>query len=454
MYIQAVKSEIVSHISYFVAAKAEAFVIDPRRDCGIYLEMAQQVGAKIAYIFETHRNEDYVIGSVELSKLSGAKIIHGPGLAWKYGETLIDGSEYKVGSMKVKAIHTPGHSPDSSCYVLYDNETGDTPFAVFTGDTLFVGDVGRTDFLGSNNIARMSDLLYDGLHGKLLALGDGIIIYPGHGAGSVCGGSLAERDISTLGAERQMNTMLNLDREAFVKFKVGERHEIPPYFKTMEKYNLEGPPILGQTPKPRGLKPSEFKAMMEKGAKVVDIRSPPGFGGAHIPGSYNLTTNRLNNAGWVIPLDAEVLIVAEDAAGVEFASRNLFRIGYDKIVGYLAGGVEAWYKEGNPLSKIDMITPSILKTMIETGEVVEVIDVRRYNEYDEGHIQSAKHIYLGRIPDRLEEIPKDKPVAVICKTGSRSSFAASILLRAGRTRVYNTLGGMDAWKKLGYKIVF
>ncbi|MCX6643577.1 MAG: MBL fold metallo-hydrolase, partial [Candidatus Bathyarchaeota archaeon] len=205
MYIQAIKSEIVSHISYFVAAKAEAFVIDPRRDCSIYLEIAQQIGAKITFIFETHRNEDYVIGSVELAQLSGAKIIHGPGLAWKYGETLADGSEYRVGSMKIIAMHTPGHSPDSSCYVLYDTETGDIPFAVFTGDTLFVGDVGRTDFLGSNNTARMSNLLYDGLHGKLLALGDGVIIYPGHGAGSVCGGSLAERDISTLGAERQMN---------------------------------------------------------------------------------------------------------------------------------------------------------------------------------------------------------------------------------------------------------
>lgn len=454
MYIQAVKSEIVSHTSYFVAAKAEAFVIDPRRDCSIYLEIAQQVGAKITFIFETHRNEDYVIGSVELAQHSGAKIIHGPGLAWKYGETLVDGSEYKIGSMKVRALHTPGHSPDSSCYILYDTETGDSPFAVFTGDTLFVGDVGRTDFLGSNNTARMSELLYDGLHGKLLALGDGIIIYPGHGAGSVCGGNLAERDISTLGAERQMNKMLNLDREAFVKFKVEEKNETPPYFKIMEKYNLEGPPILGQTPKPRGLKPDEFKALMEKEAKIVDIRSPPSFGGAHIPGSYNLTTNRLNNVSWVIPLDAEVLIVAEDATGVEFASRNLFRIGYDRFGGYLAGGVEAWYKEGNPLGKIDMITPSTLKTMIDTDETLQVVDVRRYNEYDEGHIPSARHIYLGRLPDRLEEIPKDKPVAVICKTGSRSSFAASILLRAGRTRVYNTLGGMDAWKKLSYKIAF
>jgi hydroxyacylglutathione hydrolase len=298
----------------------------------------------------------------------------------------------------------------------------------------------------------MSNLLYDGIHEKLLVLGEGVIVYPGHGFGSVCGGSLAEREISTLGAEKKMNKMLSLDREAFVSFKLNEKHETSPYFKIMEKYNLEGPPILGALPRPRGLKPNEFKSLMDEGAKIVDIRSPPSFGGAHIPGSYNLTMNRLNNAGWVIPIDTKVLIIAEDAAGVEFASRNMYRMGYDQLAGYLAGGVEAWYKEGNPLSKIDMITPSILKSMIEKDEAVEVVDVRRYNEFDEGHIPSSKHIYLGKIPERLEEISKDKAIAMICKTGSRSSFAASILIREGRTGIYNTLGGMDAWKKLGYPI--
>jgi hydroxyacylglutathione hydrolase len=451
MLLQTVKSEIVSHLSYIVASKGEAFVVDPRRDCDVYVDIAQGWGAQIRHIFETHRNEDYVIGSIELARLTGAKIHHGQGLPWKYGETLRDGEEFKIGLLRVTALHTPGHSPDSTCYTLYDSESGDKPVLVFTGDTLFVGDVGRTDFLGAENTAMMSGKLYDGLHGKLLPLGDGVVVLPGHGYGSVCGGTIGEREISTIGAERAMNPMLRLSREHFIARKVGERHETSPYFKVMERYNLEGPPIPGHVPVPPALKPSEFKAAVARGAPVIDTRLPPAFGGAHIAGSYSLPPTRLSNAGWVVPVEMEVLLVVDDAEALDYAVRNLYRMGYTNFAGYLAGGLEAWYKEGNPLSTVELIGCQQLKDMTEKEKPV-IVDVRRYSEWDEGHIEGAKHIYLGRLPERLGEIPTDKPVVLQCKTGTRSSFAASILLKAGRKQVYNLLGGIDAWKKLGYTL--
>ena len=356
MYIKTVRSEIVSHLSYLVASKGEAFVVDPRRDCEVYHEIAQDQGTRIREIFETHRNEDYVAGSIELSRITGARIHHGPGIPWKYGETLTDGEEFRIGALKVVALHTPGHSPDSTCYVLYDRESGEHPVMVFCGDTLFVGDVGRTDFLGERYTAMMSGKLYDSLQDKLLPLGDGVVVLPAHGYGSVCGGTIREREISTIGAERAMNPMLGLTRDEFIERKVGEKHETPPYFSVMERYNLEGPPIPPHLPAPPALTPAEFRAAAAGGIPVIDTRAPPAFGGAHIEGSYSLPPMRLANAGWVAPVEKEVLLVVEDSRALDFAVRNLYRMGYTSFAGYLAGGIEAWYKEGYPLSRVDLLT--------------------------------------------------------------------------------------------------
>ncbi|MBM3291838.1 MBL fold metallo-hydrolase [Candidatus Bathyarchaeota archaeon] len=452
MLFQTIKSEIVSHLSYIFSSKGEAAVIDPRRDVEVYTKTLTEWGSKLKFIFETHRNEDYVIGSIELSKITGAKIIHGPGLPWKYGETYIDNQKFLFGALTVVALHTPGHSPDSSCYAVIDNETGNKPILVFTGDTLFVGDVGRTDFLGKENTPKMSALLFDGIHEKLIPLGDGVIIYPAHGSGSVCGGNIAEREFSTIGAEKAMNSLLALKKDKFINKKIAEKHEKSPYFKYMEIYNLEGPPDK-KIPIVNALKPKEFMASLDNGAKIIDTRSAASFGGAHIQGSYNLVPNRLNNAGWVVDLNEEVLLVSEDPDDINYATVNLYRMGYDKFVGYLTGGVESWLKEGYPLQKINLIDVFTLKKNIDSKEDMTILDVRRYNEWDDGHIKDAIHIYLGKLPERLSEVPENKPVYVICKTGSRSSFASSILIRAGRKNIYNILGGMDAWKKLGYPII-
>ncbi|MEM3390556.1 MAG: MBL fold metallo-hydrolase, partial [Thermoproteota archaeon] len=279
MLFQPVKSEIVSHISYIISSKNEAAVIDPKRTCDVYLEIARRWESKIKYVFETHRNEDYVVGSVELAKATGARVFHGPGLSWGYGETLSDGQEFNLGLLKIKAFHTPGHSPESTCYVVYDGEADNHPVMVFTGDTLFVGDVGRTDFLGLEMTPVMSEKMYDSIVNRLLPLGDGVIVYPAHGAGSICGGKISEREVSTMGIEKATNPMLKLSREEFVAHKISEKHETPPYFKQMEAYNLEGPPLLGSMAAPIAMKPSEFNEKIKNGAYVLDVRTPVAFGG-------------------------------------------------------------------------------------------------------------------------------------------------------------------------------
>ncbi|MEM2107825.1 MAG: MBL fold metallo-hydrolase [Candidatus Bathyarchaeia archaeon] len=453
MKFKILKSEIVSHLSYMISSKNEAAVIDPRRDCEKYLETARKWETKIKYIFETHRNEDYVIGSLELANATGAQVYHGPGLDWAYGKTIEDGQEFAIGSLKIVSLHTPGHSPESTCYVLFDNETGNQPVMVFTGDTLFVGDVGRTDFLGNNMTPVMSEKLYKSLFEKLLPLGDGVIVLPAHGAGSVCGGKISEREISTIGIEKATNPMLQLSKEQFVATKAAERHETPPYFKKMEQYNLLGPPISASISKLRPLKPSEFNDKMKEGAYIVDIRTPAAFGAAHIPGSYSLPPSRLSMAGWVLPYDKPILIVADNIELVDFVERSLYRIGYDNVEGYLANGFESWYKENLPVAKLGLATVDELNRVLASKQDVFVLDVRRENEWNEGHIEGATRIYVGKLQNEKNKLPRNKPIFVICKTGNRSSFGASVLLREGFSKVRNVLGGIDAWKKAAYPLV-
>lgn len=452
MMFQAVKSEIVSHISYIIRSKNEIAVIDPRRDCQVYLETAAKWGAKIKYILETHRNEDYVIGSLELANVSNARIFHGPGLSWKYGEIIEDKQELPLGALRIEALHTPGHSIDSTCYAVSDLESGKKVVLVFTGDTLLVGDVGRTDFLGAEMTPVMAEKMYDSIMSKLIPLGEDVIVCPSHGAGSVCGAKIRQREISTIGIEKTTNPMLKLDKKEFVSYKVNEKNQSPPYFKQMEKYNLEGPPVLGNVPHLKALSALEF-AEISKNAYIIDTRSPVAFGGAHIEGSYSLTPSRLSNIGWVANYEKPILLVVETLEALDFATRNLFRLGYDRIEGYLTGGLEEWYKEGLSLSRVNLISVIDLEKMLASKQELLIVDVRRDVEWIEGHIEGSKHIYLGSLQNQVEQLPRDIPLVVLCKTGNRSSFGASVLLRAGFKHVYNCLGGTDAWIKSGFPLV-
>ena len=455
MIFERIKSEGLAHNSYFLGAGGSAAVIDPRRDIQVYLDLARRHGIIIKYIFETHRNEDYVIGSLELAAPTGAAIYHGPWLDFKYGQILKDGQEFTLGKLRLTAIQTPGHSDDSMSYVITDLATGSAPVMVFTGDALFVGDTGRIDFGGLGNAPRMASNLYDSIFNRLLVLGDGVIIYPAHGSGSLCGSRIADREESTLGLEKLQNPALKYsDKDSFIRHKVAEIHEKPPYFAMMEKINLEGPPLLNGLPSPRPLSPAEFKSEMQKGALVIDTSLPAAFGGAHIQGAYNIWLSGLPGfAGWFLAYDKPLLLVLEDDAQLDEAVRFLTRLGYDNIPAYLKGGIEAWYDFSYFVEKLDLITVHELKAKIDKAESFTLLDVRSQDEWEAGHIAGAKHIYVGHVEQKLAEIPSDKPVVVICNIGRRASIAASLLLRAGYSRVSNVLGSMAAWRQAGYPTV-
>lgn len=453
MIFERIKSAGIAHNSYLIGSENDAAVIDPRRDCQIYIDLAQQEGLKIKYIFETHRNEDYAIGSVELNNFTGAEIHHGPGLPWKYGNTLRDGQEFQIGNLRLTAIHTPGHTDESMSYAVADLSSGKSGVMVFTGDALFVGDVGRTDLYGPDEAPRLASNLYDSIFNKLLPLGNGVILCPAHGTGSVCGVNIADRDESTLGIERAQNPLLQKSRNDFIKYKVAEKLERPHYFRQMEKYNLEGPPLLGCLPLPAPLTPAEFKEEMERGAVVVDTSLPAAFGGAHMKGSYSIWLEGLPVfAGWVLSYDKPILLVLEEQCHLERAVRYLIRAGYDRIMGYLKGGIEGWYNTGFAVEHLQLLTVQELKAKIDRGEELTILDDRAQAEWEEGHIKGAKHVYVGHIQERMVDIPKDKPVAVICNVGHRAGLGASILLREGFREVYSVLGSMTAWRAAGYLV--
>lgn len=455
MIFERIKSEGLAHLSYFVGSGNEAIVIDPRRDCQIYFDIARREGMKIKYIFETHRNEDYVIGSLELKELTDAEIYHGKGVDFKYGIFVSDEQEFNFGSMKLTALHTPGHTDESMSYALTDPDSGKAPLMVFTGDALFVGDVGRTDLYGPEEIPRMAANLYESIFSKILPLGDGVILCPAHGAGSLCGGAISKREYSTLGLERIQNPALQrTDKEEFIKFKLEEKLEFPPYFKKMEQYNLQGPPLLKGLPVPELLFPKEFVKEMEKGAMVVDTRMPHSFGGAHIKGSYGIWLKGLPYyAGWVLPYDKPILLVLEEKDQLETAVSYLVRIGYDSIAGFLNGGISSWYMKALPVESLNLISVQSLKDKIEKNEEMVILDVRRDEEWEKGHIEGARHVYVGHLEENLDKVPRNSPIIVYCDSSRRSNIAASILKKNGYDMVYNVLGSMTAWKNAGYKVV-
>jgi hydroxyacylglutathione hydrolase len=451
MIFERIKAEGIAHNSYLIGSGSDAAVIDPRRDCQVYVNLAQQHGLKIKHIFETHRNEDYVIGSLELSNLTGAGIYHGPGLDWKYGNILKEGQEFQVGSLRLTAIYTPGHTDESMSFSVADLSSGKATVMVFAGDTLFVDDVGRADLYGQEHAPRLASSLYDSIFDKLLPLGDGVILCPAHGAGSVCGLNISDRDESTLGIERVQNPMLQKSKDEFIKQKLTEQPERPYYFRKMEKYNLEGPPLLGCMPLPLPFTPNEFKEKMESGAVVVDASEPAAFGGAHIKGAYSIWLEGLPVfAGWVLSYDKPILLVLEDQSHLEKAVRYLIRAGYDQIIGYLKGGTEGWYNAGFPTESLPLLSVHQLKAMMDRGDELLVLDTRGQDEWESGHIKGALHIYVGHLEQRLAEVPRDEPVAVICNVGHRAGLGASILLRAGYQEVYNVLGSVKAWVAAGF----
>lgn len=454
MLLKIIKSKGLAHNSYFLADGEEALVVDPRRDCMVYTQLANRECAKIKYILETHRNEDYVIGSLELQKLTGAEIAHSKETPFKYGEhNLGDGETLNIGSLKLKALYTPGHTNDSMCYVVYDSLSND-PLMAFTGDTLFAGDVGRTDLPGLDIWREQSEKLYYSLHEKLLLLGDHVIVYPAHGAGSICGHEISDQESSTIGYERKTNSILQLDKESFIEYMMKQKLLRPPYFRKMEDYNLNGPPLLSKASIPKPLSVDKFEEETHQPNTVIlDTREPGAFAGSHIPGSLNIWLGGLGFfLGWIVTYDQRILLVTERKEDIETAKAYLYRLGFDNIGGYLCRSVKEWINHGKPMEHLGTLSAAMLRERLDHNEII-LVDVREEREWDEGHVEGAERIYVGHLMGEANQrLPHDTPIATICGWGGRGGLGASILKKLGFDDVYNVLGGMKAWKSLGYPL--
>ena len=442
-----IESKGLAHYSYLIGDGNQAVVIDPRRDARVYVQKASAAGMRLTYVLETHRNEDYVIGSRELADAAGVTALHsGEGdLTYSYGESISDGETLQVGRLSLEAIHTPGHTLGHMSYVLNDPEG--EPWMVFTGDALFAGDVGRTDFYGEERLYEITGLLYETIFDKLLVLGDEVIVCPAHGAGSVCGSAIAERTWTTIGMERKRNPKLQYaDKHAFVK-NVGRMLEYPPYFKMMETLNLEGPPVMGALPMAPPLPPYEFMAKSND-AQVVDIRSEVSYGAAHVPGALSIWEGGLSSfAGWFLTYNSPILLVGE-ANDVNQAVRYLVRMGFEDVAGFLAGGMLAWHKAGLASERVEMVTVQDLCGRLDEGEEPSILDVRSQEEVERQAIPRAHHVHLTQLPHHLDEVLQGQQVYVFCGSGRRSMTAASLLQRVGYDDVTVVLGGLAGWSSV------
>jgi hydroxyacylglutathione hydrolase len=451
--VHTIKSEGLAHNSYFLFDQNEAVVIDPRRDCQVYTRLAQKECTQIRYILETHRNEDYVVGSSELKRLTGTEICHSKELAFKYGDhNLKDGETLTVGSLRIKTLYTPGHTNESLCYAIYNPEKSTAPIMVFTGDTLFVGSVGRTDLYGKNAQPKQAEKLYKSLHEKLLPLGNHVLVYPAHGTGSVCGNDISDQEFSTIGYEKKTNHYLKLGKDAFIEHVMVQELLVPPYFGKMEQYNLTGGPSLRGLPAPRSLGIGEFEAEMnEVDSIVVDTRLPYAFAGSFIPNSLNIWMGGISvYPGWILNYDQRILLVLERPDDITRVSTHLWRLGFDNIFGFLCSGINEWQEKGKPINHLGVLSASELK---ERQARYVVLDVREPSEWkQEGIIEGAERVFFGHLQEKVNSLERNKRIAVVCSVGKRSSIAASILKRNGFSEVYNVLGGMTAWMNLGFSV--
>ena len=426
-----------------------AVIVDPRRDVDEYLRLARENDLSIAYVMETHRQEDFEFGSRTLAAMTGAQIVGGSHEL--FGGTdvkLKDEEELKVGTTRFVALETPGHTPESVTYAVYVKDAGEKCWGVFTGDALFISETGRTDLPDPDKTGENAGILYDSIHRKIAPLGDQTLLYPAHGSGSACGGNISDRDDSTLGIEKGTNPVFKKSRREFVEHKLAEKMARPPYFAHMEKVNLlPGRPL--RTPLPFNvLQPKAFQKRMKEGL-VIDTRSPEAFAGAHIPGSYNIWLHGVPAfGGWVANENTRIFLVVDGPEAMEQAIKSLARIGIDSVEGVLTSGVETWREQGLPIESIATTSAAETANWMQQGRV-HVLDVRDEYEWNEKHIPGAVHGYVGYLEENLPQLPKDSEIVVHCSVGHRSGVAVSILKRHGYTGLYNMLGGITAWEKLG-----
>jgi hydroxyacylglutathione hydrolase len=455
MIFQQILNEEAGCLSYLIGCgqAGQAVVVDPARDrVDEYVSLARRKGLTITHVVETHIHADHVSGNQALAEKTGARILLHPAADAAFPTTPIaDAEEIRLGSVALRVLHTPGHTPESVSLLVTDRARGDEPWFVLTGDTLFVGDVGRPDFGGE----RAAATLYQSLTRRLLTLPDSVEVYPAHGAGSACGRAMSSKTASTVGFERRFNPALRAaTEEAFVRALMTGIPAKPPNFdRIIARNRARALPLAGE---PRALSAAQAREVIDKGAVVVDIRTAEEFGAGHVPGAISVwieSPQFANRVGMFVPADRPLFFVAGGPTDLVHAVQALGRVGLDDIAGHLQWGMGDWKSQGFPVAQVPQISVHDLATMKEERPDLVIVDVREPFEWDEGHIEGARHLPLGEAVRCRGELPAGRPTAVVCAGGLRSSLAISALAREGLDATwFNVAGGMTAWTRAGYPL--
>jgi glyoxylase-like metal-dependent hydrolase (beta-lactamase superfamily II)/rhodanese-related sulfurtransferase len=442
----------IAHSSYIVAGDRTCAVIDPERDAGRYTAFAREAGLRITHVLETHLHADFISGHLDLADATGAEICAPRSAGCAFPHTpLSEGDEVELEDIRFSVIETAGHTPEHICYAATDTSRGSTPVALFSGDTLFVGDVGRPD-LFPGRAEELASSLYDNLHTKIMTLPDECEVYPAHGMGSLCGRAMAAKRTTTIGYEKKYNYALQIgSREAFVRALTSGMPASPDHFTRCSETNRAGPALMRDLARPKPAGPAAFAGHVRAGdATILDIRSYPAFSGMHIPKSWHidLTGNFATQAGWVLPAYPEILLVSEDPRQAEAAALQLHRVGFDRVTGYLGGGMLAWGAAGLPISRVAVISPEEAHALVRSKAAV-LLDVRSREEWQAAHARDGVHIPWHDLRTRYAELDPAQHYVVMCRGGQRASVAASILMMHGFDRVSNLGGGYSAYQRAG-----
>ena len=460
MILETIEAEGLAHLSYVVGDDTAGLcaVIDPRRDIESYLDVAHRHEAAITHVLETHVHADFVSGSRELAARSGAEIC--VSAAGEYGFTnhsVDDGDILEFGAVRLQVLRTPGHTPEHVCFLASGGKGASEPWGLFTGDILFAGEVGRPDLLGEGTEELLARQLYRTLHERVLTLGDEIQIFPAHGHGSPCGGHIGDRKTSTIGYERRYSPRLQgRSADEFVHVVLASLPLAPSYYPRLKKMNAAGPAVLGMLPDVRPLDASQFqKERTAIDAVVVDTREIEAFGAAHVPGALNLPLREQFPiwAGWMLHPEQPILLVLSDPEHLSCVRRHFVRLGLDDLAGYLRRGMSGWFEAGLSFERTGHLSVHDLKARIDRGvDELQLLDVRRDDEWERGHIPGARHVYAPNLTRHLDSLDRDTPIATYCGTGYRASLAASVLQRHGFREVCAVPGSMNAWTRAGYPL--